>query len=227
MISISSFVRREKMRNGCVRRCSQSQAWRLTSILCAGAIFNNTFDLRTAQRSMFIGSALQFPISTRARNSSPVSFLGLDIDCLELPGLYASKRTDRPKDALHRRAIEDRLRYLVLQGEIEVDEVILSLCMDADIACVPEIEATIPDLSRSTSQPLLQARLLAFAPSESAPLLRANSSLHPAVATLLAMAPDVKSKIWGHPARFAALLAKLSLDLPKSGYRVRPRAGRG
>lgn len=159
------------------------------------------------------------------RNSSSVEFLGLPTECLELPGLYASKRTDRPKDAIHRRAIEDRVRYLALRGEIEVDEVILALCLDTEILRLPKVMAQVPALSRSTSQPLLQARLLAYAPEQSADL-RANPLLHPAVATLLNVDPEVKAKLVGHPARFAALLAKLPLDLPPGGYRMRMPANR-
>jgi hypothetical protein len=94
------------------------------------------------------------------------------------------------------------------------------LCLDAEILQLPEVMALVPALSRSTSQPLLQARLLAYAPEQAADL-RANPLLHPAVATLLAVGPEVKAKIVSHPARFAALLAKLPLDLPRGGYRLR------
>ncbi|WP_437681480.1 hypothetical protein [Sorangium sp. So ce131] len=160
------------------------------------------------------------------RNSSSVEFLGLGTECLELPGLYASKRTDRPKDAIHRRAIEDRLRYLALRGELEMDEVILALCLDTEILRLPAVSARVPELSRSTSQPLLQARLLAHAPEQATELLRTNASLHSAVAALLAVGPEVKTKILGHPARLAALLAKLPLELPPGGYHVRAPEGR-
>jgi hypothetical protein len=157
------------------------------------------------------------------RNSSPVDFLGLSARCLELPALYASKRTDRPRDALHRRAIEDRLRYLVLRGSIEPDEVVLACCLDAEVARLDEVSAALLPRMRSTRQPLLQARLLACAPGDAATSLADNPALHPSVASLLAVGADVRKKILDHPARLAALLAKLPLELPEHGYRVRPR----
>jgi hypothetical protein len=162
------------------------------------------------------------------RNSSRVDFLGLSTDCLELPALYASKRTDRPRDAIHRRAIEDRLRYLLLRGQIEPDEIVLAICLDEETARLPEVAAQVPALVQSTRQPLLQVRLLAQAFGEAEAALRGNASLHPAVASLLSLGVETRKKVLAHPARLAALLAKLPLELPPEGYHVRVRGtGKG
>ena len=68
--------------------------------------------------------------ATALANSSDVDFLGRSVRYLELPALDASKRTDRPRDAIHRRAIEERLAALVLTKTIDADEVIVALCLD-------------------------------------------------------------------------------------------------
>src|SRR5829696_3429235 len=68
--------------------------------------------------------------ATALANSSDVDFLGRSVRYLELPALDASKRTDRPRDAIHRRAIEDRMRRLVVSGAVEVDDIVLSVCLD-------------------------------------------------------------------------------------------------
>jgi hypothetical protein len=79
------------------------------------------------------------------RNASHVVFLGTSVPVLELPALYASKRTDRPRDAVHRQAIEARLRRLVMDGEIEADDVVLACCLDDQVALKAEVAGRLHD----------------------------------------------------------------------------------
>jgi hypothetical protein len=153
------------------------------------------------------------------RNASEVDFLGLRVPVLELPALYASKRTDRPRDALHRRAIEDRLRTLVLAQRAAPDPIVLACCLDAELAALPTVGPSLPSLARSTEQPLLQARLLALGSHDDA--LAANPQLHAALRTLRSLDPILRAKVLDRPERFAALLARLPLVLPKEGHHVR------
>jgi hypothetical protein len=155
------------------------------------------------------------------RNASPVDLLGLPVTALELPALYASKRTDRPRDALHRQAIEDRLRRLVLDGAIEIDEVILACCLDREVAAREDVTGRLRDLAGRTRQPLLQTRLLALGLGTAE--LLANPDLHPTVRSLAALDTGTRSKLVDHPARFAALLARIPLVLPDSGHHVREK----
>lgn len=154
------------------------------------------------------------------RNASDVDFLGLSVPVLELPALYAAKRTDRPRDALHRRAIEDRVRRLVLDGKIEVDEIVLALCLDAEIVRLPAVAAMISDLGRNTAQPLLQVRLLGQ--GDFRPELATNPWLHETARALMDIDEASRAKVLGHPARLSALLARVPLVLPEAGYRIRP-----
>lgn len=154
------------------------------------------------------------------RNGSDVDFLGLRVPVLELPALYAAKRTDRPRDALHRRAIEDRIRRLVLDGKIEVDEVVLALCLDAEVMRLPMVAAMTSRLARSTAQPLLQVRLLGSGDLRRE--LMENRLLHETTRALIALDEASRGKVLGHPARLSALLARVPLVLPEVGYRVRP-----
>jgi hypothetical protein len=156
------------------------------------------------------------------RNASDVDFLGLRVPVLELPALYAAKRTDRPRDALHRRAIEDRLRRLVLDGKIDVDEIVLALCFDADVGRLPVVATMISELARSTAQPLLQVRLLAY--SDLRREVAENPLLHETARALVALDELSRAKVLGHPARLSALLARVPLVLPEAGYRVRAAA---
>jgi hypothetical protein len=91
------------------------------------------------------------------QNASEVAYAGLSVSVLELPALYASKRTDRPRDALHRLAIEARVRRLVVDGRIEPDDVVLACCLDAEVAKLPGVLASLAARARTTVQPLLQA----------------------------------------------------------------------
>jgi hypothetical protein len=156
------------------------------------------------------------------RNSSTVDFLGLATTCLELPALYASKRTDRTRDAAHRLAIEARLRHLLTNGTIAGDEIVLACCLDESVAGLPGVSGTLPSLARATKQPLLQARLAALADATLEESLRGNPSLHPRVAALLDLDPAVRDKLLGNPNRFGTLLATFELTLPGEGYRVHP-----
>lgn len=156
---------------------------------------------------------------TALRHSSSVAFLGVTVQVLELPALYASKRTDRPRDALHRRAIEDRLRRLLLDGFIEGDEVVLSCCLDLEVAAFPAVARRLPHFAASSRQPLLQARLAAHE-LELEALLR-NPALDPTVLSLLSLNHEMRSKLVAHPSRLAALLARIPLVLPPEGYHVR------
>ncbi|MBI4701230.1 MAG: hypothetical protein HY744_08745 [Deltaproteobacteria bacterium] len=159
--------------------------------------------------------------ATALAHSSEVAFLGQPVRCLELPALYASKRTDRLRDAVHRQAIEARLRQLVLGGAIEPDEVVLACCLDAAVAALTEIAPQLLPLAASTSQPLLQVRLLAAGAAPEA--LSHNPHLHRSVRALLALERPTRHKILDHPSRLAALLARVPLVLPPEGHHPRPR----
>jgi hypothetical protein len=158
---------------------------------------------------------------TALLHAGTVDVLGLPTPVLELPALYASKRTDRPRDAVHRRAIEDRLRRLVVDSRIEVDDVILACCLDPEIAGLAPVASRLQHLAASTEQPLLQARLFAFDLHVAS--LRANPKLHETVRALLDLDPALRAKLVSHPARLAALLARLPLLLPAEGYHLRER----
>ncbi len=158
---------------------------------------------------------------TGQRHSSAVNFLGINVPVLELPALYASKRTDRPRDAIHRRAIEDRLRRLVLDQVIEIDEVVLACCLDPDIAQSPHVASLLRVCAGTSRQPLLQTRLAAC--GLHLDLLSANPSLHPTVKALLSLADGPRAMLLEHPTRLAALLARVPLLLPDQGYRLRVR----
>lgn len=153
-------------------------------------------------------------------NASEVDFLGIRVSVLELPALYASKRTDRPRDALHRRAIEDRLRHLVLAGRVEADEVVLACCLDGDVARLEHVASRLSQLAGETEQPLLQARLAALGLELAR--LSANPRRHSAVRALLSLDPVTRARIVARPARLAALLAQLPLLLSAEGHHVRP-----
>jgi hypothetical protein len=155
--------------------------------------------------------------TTAVRNSGPVDFLGLIVNTLELPALYASKRTDRPRDAVHRQAIEHRLRTLVLNGEITPDEIVLACCLDRDIAAMLELHPTLQELALCTAQPLLQVRLLTADVVDPA-VLSANPNLHATVRSVLSLDSALRQKLLATPARVAALLARLPLLLPEAGY---------
>lgn len=159
---------------------------------------------------------------TALRSSSEVDFSGLRVPVLELPALYAAKRTDRPRDAIHRRAIEDRLRYLVMRDRIEIDEIVLALCLDLEVSELPEVAPMLPSLASSSAQALLQVRLIAL--GLHLDLLRKNPNSHPTALSLLELAAAARSKLVSHPARFSALLARIPLSLPEGGYHVREKA---
>ena len=150
------------------------------------------------------------------RNASVVDYLGVDVTCLELPALYASKRTDRPKDAIHRLAIEDRLRGLLVGGKTAPGEVILACCLDATVISLPSVSVLLLELARTTIQPQLQIRILAHAPDRTGALL-SNPALHATTKSLIALPDETRQKIVGAPARLAALLAKTPLLLPPEG----------
>jgi hypothetical protein len=156
------------------------------------------------------------------RNASDVDYLGVTVTVLELPALYASKRTDRPRDAVHRRAIEDRLAHLVLQAAIEIDDVVLACCLDREVADHPEVRPMLAEHAERTTQPLLQTRLAAF--ELHVDRLIRNPALHATPRALMALEPTARAKLLQHPARLAALLARVPLELPAGGYRVRWRA---
>jgi hypothetical protein len=153
------------------------------------------------------------------RNASEVDFLGIAVPVLELPALYASKRTDRPRDAVHRLAIEARLRRLVSDGRIEPDDIVLSCCLDAAVAALPEIAARLPDFARTSMQPLLQTRLLALGLHHDE--LVQNPHLHATPRSLLALDAVSRSRLVMQPGRLSALLARVPLALPDEGYRLR------
>jgi hypothetical protein len=148
-------------------------------------------------------------------NSGPVNFLGVVVRCLELPALYASKRTDRPRDAVHRQAIENRLRALVLERELAPGEVVLACCLDREIAELPEVRSQLVAFARSTVQPLLQVRLLAASLVDPG-VIATNPNLHPTVRSVLSLEPALRQKLLATPARVAALLSRLPLLLPDS-----------
>jgi len=154
------------------------------------------------------------------RNAGEVDFLGIKVQVLELPALYASKRTDRPRDAIHRQAIEHRLRDLVLGDRVEVDDVILACCLDEQVAASPKVSRLLAHYARESEQPLLQTRLFAW---EIHPdLLSQNPSLHVTVKALFTLDEKARDKLVKNPARLAALLARVPLLLPEGGYHVRP-----
>ncbi|HXJ20490.1 MAG TPA: hypothetical protein VMT03_09665 [Polyangia bacterium] len=155
------------------------------------------------------------------RCAGPVEGFDPEVSVLELPALYASKRTDRPRDAVHRRAIEDRLRRLVLDSRIEVDDIVLACCLDPEIAGLPGVSSRLEKVAASTHQPLLQARLTAFDLHVEA--VRANPHLHDAVRAALGLDAGLRAKLVSHPARLAAFLSRLPLELPAAGYHVRVR----
>lgn len=157
-----------------------------------------------------------------SRNASSVDYLGVETLCLDLPALYASKRTDRPKDAVHRLAIEDRLRALVGVGKVPPHEVVLACCLDESIAVSPDVAAVLPNLARMTTQPLLQVRVLAFAP-HLGHVVAANAALHPTAKALLELPEETRRKLLVAPARLSALIAKTPLLLPEGGLVVSPR----
>jgi hypothetical protein len=148
-------------------------------------------------------------------NASEVDFLGTPVKCLELPALYASKRTDRPKDAVHRQAIEARVRGHVLDASWAIDEVVLAVALDPTIAARVG-EAELERLARTTAQPLLQARLAALGLP-----LAANPAIHEALRPVLALPASARDKILSHPGRLSALLARLPLLLPEGGWHPR------
>jgi hypothetical protein len=158
---------------------------------------------------------------TAVLNASSVDFLGLPVPVLELPALYAAKRTDRPRDALHRRAIEDRLRFLVIRNLAEVDEIVLSLCLDRELAELASVGPMARELAAHTAQPLLQTRLVAT--GLELERLAANPNLHPTAHALLQLDESTRAKLLTHPARFAAFLARVPLLLPPEGYRLRTK----
>jgi hypothetical protein len=155
------------------------------------------------------------------RNAGEVDFLGVTVPVLELPALYASKRTDRPRDAVHRLAIEARLRQLVLDGRLEPDDIILACCLDAELAALPEIATALPNLARASAQPLLQVRLVALGLHHEE--LGHNPHLHATPRSLLALSADARAKLVTPSGRLAALLARVPLTLPVEGYRLRHR----
>jgi hypothetical protein len=156
---------------------------------------------------------------TAANNASDVDYLGVTVSVLELPALYASKRTDRQRDAVHRRAIEDRLAHLVLEGAIEIDDVVLACCLDRDVAAHPAVAPTLAERAAATSQPLLQVRLAAL--DLQLDRLAQNPTLHATARALIALAPAARAKLVEHPARLAALLARIPLELPPGGHHLR------
>ncbi len=148
-------------------------------------------------------------------HASDVDFLGTPVTCLELPALYATKRTDRPKDAIHRQAIEARVRASFFDGSWAIDEIVLAVALDR--AMSERLDgAEMERLAATTAQPLLQARLLALGAS-----LDGNPNICDALRPVLALPDETRAKIMGHPGRFAALLARLPLLLPKAGWHPR------
>jgi len=159
-------------------------------------------------------------------STSLVDYLGIPTPCLELTALYASKRTDRPRDALHRRAIEDRLREMLAAGEIEADEIVLACCLDAAIARVVGVAGRLPALAAATAQPLLQVRLVALGDPDLMTRLAANGRLDGAARALIDLDAATRGKVVAVPARLAALLSRLPLHLPAEGHRVGPPRSR-
>jgi hypothetical protein len=155
--------------------------------------------------------------------ASEVDFLGVRVPVLELPALYATKRTDRPRDAIHRLAIEARLQRLLLDRATRPDETLLACCLDERVASLPEVAVALPRLAESSGQPQLQIRLIAL--DREVARVAANPNLHPTARSLLTLDPVVKAKLVAHPGRLAALLAKVPLLLPAGGYHMEPGAG--
>lgn len=153
------------------------------------------------------------------RNASVVDYLGVEVLCLELPALYASKRTDRPKDAIHRLAIEDRLRGLLVEGRAAAGEVVLACCLDGTICSLPDVAECLIELAPTTRQPQLQIRILAHATELTSALLE-NPALHPTTKSLIELPDAIRDKIVRAPARLAALLAKTPVLLPAEGFIV-------
>jgi len=159
-------------------------------------------------------------------SSSIVDYLGIPTPCLELTALYASKRTDRPRDALHRRAIEDRLRELLTAGDIQVDEIILACCLDTATARIVGVAERLPALAAATAQPLLQVRLVALEDRGLMTRLAANGRLEGVARALIDLDAATRAKVVTVPARLAALLSRLPLHLPPEGHRVQPPRSR-
>src|SRR5262249_10290825 len=126
---------------------------------------------------------------------------------------------DRPRDAVHRLAIEHRLRQLVLDEQIEVDDVVLACCLDSAVAANAQVAPLLGRYAQTSRQPLLQTRLFACV-LHFDPLSR-NPSLHPTVKALFALERKACEKLVGSPARLAALLARVPLLLPEGGYHIR------
>jgi hypothetical protein len=152
------------------------------------------------------------------RNASGVEVGGASVPVLELPALYASKRTDRPRDAVHRLAIEARLRHLVLDRQIEPDEIVLACCLDAEVAALPEVADSLGERALTSGQPLLQARLIALGLRQQD--LTRNPRLHATPRALLALDEVSRTKLVGQPGRLAAFLARVPLLLPEEGHRI-------
>jgi hypothetical protein len=151
-------------------------------------------------------------------NASAVDYLGASVQVLELPALFASKRTDRPRDAVHRQAIAERLALLVVDGHVEADDVVLACCMDRRVADVPEVLSSLGLRARTTAQPLLQLRLVAF--GLHAEQVAQNPNLHETARALLALDEASRTRLTQHPGRLWALLARVPLVLPANGYHV-------
>ena len=156
-------------------------------------------------------------------SSSVVDYLGMPTPCLELTALYASKRTDRPRDALHRRAIEDRLSEMLKAGDIEADETVLCCCLDAATASLAGVAARLPALASATAQPLLQTRLVALDDPGLMTRLASNPQLDEAARALIGLDAATRAKVVSVPGRLAALLSRLPLHLPPEGHRVQVR----
>ncbi len=153
-------------------------------------------------------------------NASAVDFLGVVVDVLELTALYATKRTDRPRDAVHRLAIEARLRALVRQGLARIDDCVLACCLDGDIARLPRVAELLASRAAQSDQPLLQTRIAAL--SLYTDELLSNPRLGATPKALLALDATSRAKLIGHPARLAALLSRIPLILPAEGHHVAP-----
>src|SRR5581483_5443245 len=105
-----------------------------------------------------------------------------------------------PRDAIHRRAIEDRLARLVLDGAVVADEVVLACCLDERLAKTLD-PAMLAKLAASTRQPLLQARSLALGGALTEHVA-ANPATSAPVRALLSLPEDVRAKVTSSPARF-------------------------
>jgi hypothetical protein len=158
------------------------------------------------------------------RNASAVDFEGASVPVLELPALYASKRTDRPRDAVHRLAIEARLRWLVVEGRIAPDDIVLACCLNAEVAALPEVESSLAERARTSVQPLLQSRLIAL--DRYRDELARNPHLHATPRALLGLDDASRARLVDQPGRLAAFLARVPLLLPEEGYRLSPPVSR-